>query len=197
MNHPKHTVTGYILAGGKSSRMGTDKGLILFKGKAIIQHVIEQLQPVTEKVVIVSNNPEYKKFDVEVIPDLIRDFGPAGGIYTALSHSKTEQNFVLSCDTPFVTTAAIEYMLQNANQSQITLTTHEGRLEPLFGVYTKSCLVQWDIFIQKGFLKLKDIVSSFDLLQLNIDNNPLFDNNFFMNINTPEDLKKIIINTYI
>jgi molybdenum cofactor guanylyltransferase len=195
MNNSKHTVTGYILAGGKSSRMGTDKGLILFNGKSIIEHIMEQLQPVTDKVIIVSNNPAYEKFGVEVITDLVREIGPAGGIFTALSHSKTAQIFVLSCDMPFVTTAAIEYVIQHASQSQITIASHDGRSEPLFGIYSKTCLTQWDMLIQKGFLKLQEMVAEFDLLKLNMDGSPLFTRNVFININTPEDLKNLKINT--
>jgi molybdenum cofactor guanylyltransferase len=195
MNNSKHTVTGYILAGGKSSRMGTDKGLILFNGKSIIEHIMEQLQPVTDKVIIVSNNPAYEKFGVEVITDLVREIGPAGGIFTALSHSKTAQIFVLSCDMPFVTTAAIEYVIQHASQSQITIASHDGRSEPLFGIYSKSCLTLWDMLIKKGFLKLQEMVAEFDLLKLNMDGSPLFTRNVFININTPEDLKNLKINT--
>jgi molybdopterin-guanine dinucleotide biosynthesis protein A len=138
----------------------------------------------------VSNNSAYKKFNVEVIPDLLKNLGPAGGIYTALAHCLTEQIFVLSCDTPFVTTEAIEFIFQNANQSQITMPVHEGRSEPLFGVYSASCLIHWKILIQKGFLKLQEMVANFDLRQLNVDNNPLFNKNIFININTPDDLKK-------
>lgn len=174
--------------------MGTDKGLILFNGKAIIQHILEQLQPVTDKVVIVSNNPAYKKFGVEVITDLIIDKGPAGGIFTALSHADTAQIFVLSCDMPFVTTAAIEYIIQNASRSQITLASYEGKTEPLFGVYSKTCLTHWDELIQKGFLKLQEMVAEFDLLKLNMEGSPLFSSNVLTNLNTPEDLKNLKIN---
>lgn len=197
MSYSTHIINGYILAGGKSSRMGTDKGLILFDGKAIIQHILEQFQPVTDKVVIVSNNPEYEKFGVEVIADLFRDKGPAGGIFTALSHSNTAKIFVLSCDMPFVTTAAIEYLIQHASRSQITIASHEGKSEPLFGVYSKTCLTHWNMLIQKGFLKLQEMIAEFDLLKLNVEGSPLFTNKVFININTPEDLKKLKINSYL
>lgn len=197
MNNSKNTVTAYILAGGKSSRMGKDKGLILFNGKAIIQHIIEKLQPVTDKVVIISNNPAYDKFGVEVIEDLIRNLGPAGGIFTALSHSQNEKNLILSCDTPFITTEAIEYIFQHSDLSQISWPIYDGKIEPLFGVYSKSCLAKWEKLIHNGILKLQEIASNFNLNQLNVDNNPLFNKNIFTNINTPEDFENLKINTHI
>src|ERR1035437_7677768 len=100
---PKNNLNGYILAGGKSSRMGTDKGLLVFNKKTIIQHVIAQLKPVVKEVIIVSNNRDYEKFGVKVIADIIKNIGPAGGIHAALSHSNTNHNFIVSCDMPFIT----------------------------------------------------------------------------------------------
>jgi molybdopterin-guanine dinucleotide biosynthesis protein A len=193
MKECKKNITGYILAGGKSSRMGKDKGLLKINDKEIIQHIIEQLKPVLENIVIIANNTGYQKFELEVIPDLLRDAGPAGGIYTALSHARTENIFITGCDMPFINTAAIEFLINASLQTQITLIEHNGKTEPLFGVFSKSCLPHWNSLIQKGFLKLHKMVEDFDLLKLNIDGNPLFDDLFFTNINTPEDFKKAMI----
>lgn len=182
-------VTGYILAGGKSSRMGTDKGLLLLEGKPMIQYVIEQMQLIFDKVVIVSNNPEYKKFGLDVIPDLIKDIGPAGGIYTALHHSGTKLNFVVSCDMPFVTAVAIEFVIRNSEESQVILLENKGRIEPLFGMYSKECEAIWLKLIEEGKIKLQEMVLNFKFKVIPIENNEIFGANFFKNINTKEDLK--------
>lgn len=187
----KH-INGYILAGGKSSRMGTDKGLLNFKGKPLVLKVIEQLQGAVHKTVIVSNNPEYEKFGLEVIPDLIQAKGPAGGIHAALSHTDSEQNFVVSCDMPFITTAAIQYMIKNASQSQITLPLYQTKMQPLFGVYSKECLPLWQELIQQKIVKLQEMITHFKLLELNIDKNELFPNLFFININDKNDFQKAL-----
>lgn len=183
---------GYILAGGKSSRMGTDKGLLLFEGKAMIQYVIEQMQPIFEKLVIVSNNPEYEKFGLEVIPDLIKDIGPAGGIYTALDHSEAKLNFMVSCDMPFVTQEAIAFIVKNADENQIVLLENQGKLEPLFGLYAKDCEAVWVQLIQQKKVKLQEMVSYFKLKIIPIENNEIFAASFFKNINTKEDFNNAL-----
>ena len=184
-----NNVNGYILAGGKSSRMGTDKGLLIFKEKAIIEYVIEQLQPAVNRLTIVSNNPEYKKFGFSVIADLIKEIGPAGGIYTALNHTDTGFNFVVSCDMPFVTRAAIEFIIKHKGQSQIILPTLRGKMEPVFGIYAKDCLFEWYELMKKGVIKLQEMVSHFDLKKIAVDNNSLFSNSCLMNINTKNDFE--------
>lgn len=189
MNIKNNQLTGYILAGGKSSRMGVDKGLLQFKGKAIIEHVIEQIQTVVQKVVIVSNNPEYEKFGLEVIPDLVKNIGPAGGIYTALKHSGTNLNFVVSCDMPFINRKAIEFLLQSTDSYQIVLPEFRGKLEPMFGVYSRECLPLWKGLIEKGVIKLQSLVSHFNLRKINVDDNSFFTELTFMNINTKTDFE--------
>lgn len=186
------TINGYILAGGKSSRMGTDKGLLDFNGKPIVQLVIEQLQPVFNKVVIVSNNVDYEKFGLEVIPDLIKDIGPAGGIHAALSHSNSEKIFIVSCDMPFITTKAILYIIEHVGQAQITLPLNHGKTEPLFGIYSKVCLSVWAELIQQEKVKLQEMENYFDLLKINVDQNELFTDSLFANINDENDLQKAL-----
>ena len=185
-------INGYILAGGKSSRMGSDKGLLNINGQPIIQMIIEQLQPAVYKIVIVSNNADYEKFGLEVIPDLIKDIGPAGGIHTALSHTHSEKIFVMSCDMPNITTKSIEYMIEQSSHSQIALPLNHGKTEPLFGVYSKKCLLRWQQLIEQGMIKLQEMVTHFDLLKLNIDNNELFNDSLFLNINDKNDLQKAL-----
>ena len=182
----------YILAGGKSSRMGTDKGLLLIEGKAMVQYVIEQLQPIFSKVVIVSNNPEYEKFGLEVIPDLIKDIGPAGGIYTALKHSDAQLNFIVSCDMPFITKEAIEFIFKTRKESQIVLLKNQGNLDPLFGLYAKDCETVWLQLIHQKIIKLQEMVLHFNLQTIAIENNTIFNQPIFKNINTKADFNNLL-----
>ncbi len=175
--------------------MGTDKGLIPFRGKTILEQIIEQLRPISDQILIVSNNQAYEVFGYEVIPDIIKDRGPAAGIHAALTHTATGRNFILSCDMPFITTAAVQYMIHISSGAQIIVPEHEGKTEPLFGIYHKSCLPHWDALIRQGFLKLQEMIACFDLLKTTVSGHPLFNYPLFVNINTPTDLSTALTNT--
>lgn len=185
----QNNVNAFILAGGKSSRMGIDKGLIKFNGKSIIEYILEQLKPVVQKIVIVSNNPDYELFGVTVISDLVKDIGPAGGIYTALSHTDSESNFIVSCDMPFINSTAIQYVIQNSAQTLITVPVYHQQMEPLFAAYSRQCLAKWKELVEKGFVRLQDIISQFEWLKLNVDDVDGFDEFIFTNLNTKTDLE--------
>lgn len=191
MSRKYDDITAYILAGGKSSRMGRDKGLMLLGNKPMVEHVAFQLQQVTNKVVIISNNIAFEKPGLEVIPDLIKDIGPAGGIYTALSHSSTALNFIISCDMPLMTASVIDFIISQSSEFEITIPVLNGRLEPLCSVYSKKCLYRWQSLIQSGAFKLHDIVSHFYCLPVDMNGMNGFDEALFLNINTPEDVNKL------
>ena len=135
---------------------------------------------------------DYEKFGLKVINDLIKDIGPAGGIYTALSHTKEELNFIVSCDMPYINKDGIQYIIQNSIHSQITVPVKDGITEPLVGVYSKNCLNKWNELIQQRIVKLKEMILHFELNIINVNDNNLFKNNFFMNINTKIDLENAI-----
>lgn len=178
----------YILAGGRSSRMGADKGLLRFDGETMISRIINRLQSPIREVSIVSNNEVYEKFEKKVIHDLIPNAGPAGGIYTALQYTSFEKIFICSCDMPFVTGKALEYIYGQADKNaQIALPVKDGKMQPLFGVYAKNCLPEWKRMIAGGMMRLKEMVTHFDLTSVNVDSNPLFNDNVFMNVNDKKD----------
>jgi len=107
----KNHITGIILAGGKSSRMGTDKGFVLYKNKSFIQHIIEALQPLVDEIIIVSNNPDYDIFGLKRVSDLIENAGPLAGVYTGLDYSETENNLVISCDVPLINSETLTLLI--------------------------------------------------------------------------------------
>ena len=83
-------ITGIILSGGQSTRMGTDKALLQINEKTLLENAIEICKPVCKEILISSNNPEHEKFGYKIIPDEIKNCGPLGGIYTCLKNSNTE-----------------------------------------------------------------------------------------------------------
>lgn len=177
--------TGIILAGGKSSRMNEDKGLMLLEGKPMIQYVIDVLKPLVDEIIIISNNPDYQQFDFPVYSDLIKEKGPLAGIYTGLFFSQSETNIVLSCDVPYVNEELISFLLNEHQSHQITIPLKEERTHQLIGVFSKSCEAVFGISLEKEELKL---LEAFKNLNLSIVDANHFDSQLFKNINTPNDL---------
>lgn len=186
------STTACILAGGRSSRMGTDKGLLLFRGEPLVANIVRQLQSATHEVIIVANNPAYEIFGFRVIRDSIAEIGPAGGIYTALQHASTEKIFVVGCDMPFITTEAVDYTIRQSNDSEITLPLFHDKVQPLFGVYSKSCLARWKRLIDSGETRLQSMVERFTLKKIPVEGNSIFDDLIFTNLNNRTDFSNAL-----
>jgi molybdenum cofactor guanylyltransferase len=187
----KEYITGIVLAGGKSSRMGQDKGLMLLQGKAMVLHVIEQLQPQVAEVLLVANAPAYQQFGFRVVPDLVAEAGPMGGIYTGLTASASEYTIVLSCDMPFISAEAVRYLIEHAREDvDICVASLQGQMQPLFGLYRKSCLPLLEKSLSRGEYKLQTLIrqAAHQLLPLDVlaEGQP----RLFANLNTPEEFEK-------
>ncbi|NLV69063.1 MAG: molybdenum cofactor guanylyltransferase, partial [Spirochaetes bacterium] len=105
------SISGCIIAGGKSGRFGSDKSLHVFNGKPLVRHVYDAVHPVIDKIFIAANDPEKFAFmGLEVVPDIIPDLGPLGGIYTALETFELKRVFVLPCDMPYLSSELISFM---------------------------------------------------------------------------------------
>jgi len=180
----------YILAGGISSRMGTDKGLMLLSDKPMIQYIIDTVSPLTESVSIISNNDAYKIFGFTVYSDLIKDKGPIGGIYTALSNSNHELNLVLSCDTPFVSLKLIQKLIDKCRGGDVCIPSFKGRVHPLIGVYKKLNTEIYKNAIDTNMLKLINVNEKLNTLVIEVENE--FNEKNFINLNTKNELNKCV-----
>ncbi|MBW6483097.1 MAG: molybdenum cofactor guanylyltransferase [Vicingaceae bacterium] len=186
MTLAKNKITVILLAGGKSSRMGADKGLLLINEKPMIQHIIDAVRVISNNIIIVSNQMEYTQFGFPVFEDRIKESGPLAGIYTGLVHSKTHQNIVLSCDVPYVSAALITFLMEQSSNFDVTIPQKKDRLHPLIGVYTQACLPVFKNELKHQQLKVKLAIEK---MKLNIVDAALFADFNFMNINTPIDIK--------
>lgn len=158
----KSTLLAYILCGGKSSRMGEEKGLVQFQGKAFVEWILEAVFPLVSNPILVTKNPDYNKFQTGLIPDLVEDKGPLGGIFTALSHSTTDLVMILSCDIPKITTEILSFLLEKSKETppKITFLSDGKNDYPLIGIYPKLFLKAVKKSILKGELKLRQFVES-------------------------------------
>jgi molybdopterin-guanine dinucleotide biosynthesis protein A len=188
MNTSKN-ITGVILAGGKSSRMGTDKGFLKLNGKLFIEHIIAVLTPFVSEIIIVSNHPEYDNFKVKRVPDFVENAGPLAGVYSGLLASKTENNLVLSCDIPLINSEILaELVRQIDDVSEIIQIESNGKTMPLISVYNKSCETVFSSLLNQGERRLRFAVNQCKVKNILLNKEQ---EKRVSNINTPEQLKEI------
>lgn len=99
---------------------------------------------------------------------------------------------MVSCDMPFITTNAVQFIIRHSAGSQIALPVYHGQIQPLFGVYSKNCLPNWKHLIQQKIIKLQEMVTYFKLSKINIENETQFNEVLFMNVNDENDLIKAL-----
>ncbi|MCB4798105.1 molybdenum cofactor guanylyltransferase [Neotamlana laminarinivorans] len=185
----KNNITGIVLAGGKSSRMGTDKGFLKIDGKHFVEYSIEALKPLTTQVLIVSDNVDYNIFNCERIPDTIKNSGPVSGIYSGLTASKTKWNLILSCDIPLIKTEILQKLLNEIPDNfDAVLTKSNNKLMPLIGLYKKSCSNTFKNALENNEKRLQMVLKSLKTKQIVLKNN---EQQTTTNINTPNELKAI------
>ncbi len=188
-------ITALLLAGGKSSRMGMDKGLIeIDNGITLVEKIVHVLEDLFDKIIIVANDQaSYKKFGLTIVEDLIKDKGPLGGIFSGLCFSKSELNFVVGCDMPFINPSLIEYMCAKPDEYDVVIPERNGRFESLFARYSKRALPVLFSHLMKDSLMIQDVLKDLRVLKILPQEVERFDPDHlsFVNINTPEDLKEL------
>ena len=182
-------ITGIILAGGKSSRIGFDKGFINLNGKPFIVHIIEAMKPLVNNIIIVSDNTDYDKFGYQIVNDLIKNSGPVAGLYSGLSNSKTEYNLVLSCDVPLIKTFILEQLIDrfDIDYDMIQLQS-ENKSMPLIAIYKTHCLHTFEAQLNKNKKRLRIAVEQLKHKTITIDSEC---DQYVKNINTIAQLNEI------
>ncbi len=176
-------ITAIILAGGKSLRMGQDKGLVLHRRKQMVEHVIDACRQITPNIFISTNNMNYKVFGYPLITDNHKGIGPIGGIQAALAVSDTEDNIFCPCDMPEIHSLIFEKILQAREGNQAVVAARgDGKYFPVLGYYRKSALEIVEKQIHKGDFKMQN------LLKILNAETVVFADSELVNINHPEDL---------
>jgi molybdenum cofactor guanylyltransferase len=153
------SATAIILAGGKSSRIGTDKGMLSINGQTMLEHICKQLRGTFSQILISAGDTEKYSFaGFEVVRDKISSQGPLMGIASALEASANEINFVVACDIPHIEMDCVRKMLTEARGADIVvLTTGDKKYEPLFAIYRKSALDAIKRTLRKGKRKISEV----------------------------------------
>ena len=187
-------LTGIVLAGGKSSRIGRDKALLEYGGMRLVERSISVLRPFCGRILISSNNRDLAGLGHEIVGDEHRDIGPIAGLHAALRYSQSEHHIVIPCDTPFVTVDVYERLLEAAARAAsdsvepdriptVVAGTEDGFIEPLIGYYHRSALRTLTEQIGRRDYKLHN-----SLICMGAKVEIFKDSRLFRNINTKADL---------
>jgi molybdenum cofactor guanylyltransferase len=199
---PATNLSAYVLAGGQSSRMGTDKALLHLAGKPLIAHAVTKLRRITPDVHILSSNPALAEY-APIVPDIHPNTGPIGGIEAALAHSPCDWNLILPVDAPFLPGIYIDAwarsILAGEHGTRIALHTVGGVPHPTFLLIHREAAPYISQAIARGDYKLFPVLEAAgrDLTtrdglnpKLVFRNGALgagFPSHWFANLNTPED----------
>ncbi len=185
----KTDISAYILAGGKSLRMGKDKAMLTLGNKNFASHISDTINSINIPCKIVSSNEEHKQLPIPIIKDTIKNIGPIGGLKSALSDTSTIWNLIISCDLPLISKQSIEWLL-NVHQKgfDATITIVNGKTNPIFGIYRKDCDTPVQTQITKANYKMIHLL---DKLHVNYVKAPDNIAKELLNVNTPYDLKMI------
>ena len=182
-------MTGAILAGGKSRRMGFNKAFIQTADGPIIERTVRIMSSIFEIPFIVATNlSTYNKLGVPVYPDIIAG-GSLGGIYTALSLSEKDNVFVTACDMPYLDEACIRAVALRAGKAESVVPFIGGRFHPMHAVYSRRCLDTIEKMIKEGNFRINALFDRIDALRLTEEDfKGLPIDKSVENINTAEDL---------
>lgn len=185
-------VTAFVLAGGKSSRMGSDKAFLSFGGETLLQRALNVAGKVAGEVRIVGDAGKFASFG-PVVEDVFPQRGPLGGIHAALASSTTDLNLALAVDLPFVTQGLLQYLVVQAQESgaMVTVAQVGGGWQPLCAVYRSEFAVLAEAALREGKNKIDALFGK--VATRVIDEDELvkagFSSDLFRNVNTPEELE--------
>ena len=137
--HRVDSVTGFVLAGGKSSRMGQDKALMQLGGRILLSHALELARAAAGSAQIVGSAEKFAAFGT-VVEDIYPGQGPLAGIHAALAGTRTELNLMVAVDMPFLQPELLSYLVAQARRTtaMVVVPVAGGRLQPLCAVYRRA-----------------------------------------------------------
>jgi molybdopterin-guanine dinucleotide biosynthesis protein A len=186
-------VTVAIMAGGKSSRMGTDKSFVPILGRPMIEVVQERVAGLGDELLLITNSVEsYAYLGLPMYGDVYPEHGSLGGIYTALHYAAHPHTLVVACDMPWLNRPLLAHMLEQRHRADIVVPRWEKYPEPLHAVYSKVCLAPIEASLTAGQLKITSFFGRVKLHFVERETITRFDpqGRSFANVNTPDDLRQ-------
>jgi molybdopterin-guanine dinucleotide biosynthesis protein A len=190
-HRPMEEVSAFILAGGKSTRMGTDKAFVLLEGRTLLSRVLDLARQLTSKVHIIGDPAKFAPF-APTIEDVFPGCGPLGGIHAALRSSPTDLNVILAVDVPFVSLALLDYLISRATSSDanVTVARAAGGFQPLCAVYRRPFADAAEDGLRARHYKIDTLFTpaTTQVIEEAELETSGFSSRIFRNLNTPEEL---------
>ena len=187
-------ISGIILSGGKSARMGENKAFIEIDGVPIIHRIYSLFKELFQEIIIVTNQKElFSNINSEIYTDLLPNKGALGGLYTGLFFSNFSYSFCVACDMPFINKSLVKYLIKNIEDYNVIVPLTKDGLQPLHAIYSKNCLDAIKKTIENGKYKIIDFYSLVNVKILKEEDFGFLDplRESFINVNTPEELCSI------
>lgn len=185
-------ISGIILAGGESRRMGADKALLTVGAQPLIGRVANVMRQVVDELIIVADRPDrYPHLNGRMTVDLLPGRGPLGGIYSGLCAAHYWQSLVVACDMPFLSLQLLQYLVSLESGQDVVIPRWEELVEPLHAVYSKACLAVMEDLLSQDSLSILDVLPRVRVRYVNREEIAQFDPLLlsFANLNTPADLR--------
>jgi molybdopterin-guanine dinucleotide biosynthesis protein A len=190
-------VSGIIMAGGASQRLGRNKALERIGGKALIERVIDSLVPLTSEVLVVVARAEqaaalHLPTSVRVVSDRYPGRGSLGGILTGVDASAEPWSLVVACDMPFLNPGLLRHLMEESSDVDAVVPRLEGQPEPLHALYSKACLAPMERMVRAGDLKIAPLFEAVRVRYVDEETIDRIDPRHlsFFNINSEADLEE-------
>jgi molybdopterin-guanine dinucleotide biosynthesis protein A len=192
--------TAIILAGGQSSRLGTDKQFLRLAGGTLVDYIVSRLKDHFEEIIVVTSKPEdYKAADIKAVGDVLKGCGPLGGIHSGLASSKSRFSYVIACDMPYINPGYITYMkalLAGSQDAQAVITRFGNWIEPFNAFYSRELIPLIEKQLEGGEQRIGSMLEKAKTLYIEEKKAREFspDWNMFININTRQEYESYIRN---
>ena len=192
MSHREQNRAGFVLAGGKSTRMGRDKAFLEFEGRTLLDRALTVMATVCDHVKIVADPVKFAKYESEtVIADTFPGCGPLGGIHAALAHSSSGLNLMLAVDMPFVSSELLSFLFATAedNAAVVNVPRINDGLQPLCAIYRRDFAAVAEQALRAGKYKIDALFAdvSINLIEETALTSAGFSAQSFFNMNPPQD----------
>ncbi len=186
-------LSGIVLAGGQSRRMGRNKALLELNGQTLIARVLDRLALLCDELIVSTNDVElYADLPARVVPDLVPGWGALGGVHAGLAAASNERAVVVACDMPLLNLPFLRYMAVVSPGYDVVVPHVGGFYEPLHAVYNVCCVEPIAQLIAEGSQRITDLYRRVRLRELGEEDVRLFDAALsFVNVNTPQEWSEL------